>query len=121
MTCFKKGTIPTFDIKAFIISEMLNKINSIFLHLQNNNTLVLVYPNPAKYGINVSFNSWESEKNYKLQLIDASGRTLLIKAMDEVTNWVDFNTLNLVPGQYQLQIFDDLQSVYSNGLVIVPK
>ncbi len=107
----------TSDASKDVLEELVLTQASAY----HNNTDVVVYPNPAKYGINVSFNNWESEKNYKLQLIDSSGRTLLIKAMDDVTNWVDFNNLNLVPGQYQIQIFDELQSVYSNGLVIVPK
>ncbi len=83
-------------------------------------TAVKIYPNPTKYGIHVALSEIDQNKTYRVQLMDSSGRTLFIKALDTSTNWIDFTALNLAAGRYQVQVLTENEAVYNNGLIIVP-
>ena len=83
-------------------------------------TSVKIYPNPTKYGIHVALNQIDFDKAYRLQLMDTNGRILLIQPLSDLTNWIDFNALNLVAGRYQVQVLTKSEVVHNNGLIIVP-
>ena len=85
---------------------------------QPNLSTVKVYPNPTKYGVHIAFSEWEYGINYQVHLLDATGRILLKKDLDNSTNWLDFQQLNLVTGRYQIHIFAGTKSIYSKGLII---
>ncbi|MFK7978364.1 MAG: glycosyl hydrolase family 28-related protein [Saprospiraceae bacterium] len=86
----------------------------------NSSTLVNIYPNPSKYGIHIAFSEWEYDENYQVHLLDASGRILLKKGLNNAANWLDFQELNLVTGRYQVHIFAGKKSVYSKGVIVKP-
>jgi len=109
--CSSAGCVPSMQ-QAKQVPLVLTQPDNL------NNTTVKIYPNPSKYGIHIAFSDWEYGKNYQLQLLDASGRILLKTGLANSANWLDFQELNLVTGRYQIHIFADKKSIYSNGLII---
>jgi len=83
-------------------------------------TAVKIYPNPTKYGIHIALTQTDPNTIYRIQLMDSSGRTLFVKALDISINWIDFTALNLAAGRYQVQVLTENKAIYNNGLIIVP-
>jgi photosystem II stability/assembly factor-like uncharacterized protein len=88
--------------------------NSVNLGFESNELLekkIVVYPNPAKENLTISFPK-ELNQNLKIEIIDLLGRISFSEEYDnQLNNEIKINISNLAKGNYLLKIFSDNEFV----------
>jgi blue copper oxidase len=84
----------------FIVTNTITAVNE---YIKNENEFML-YPNPAKNILNVSFDKPYMQAYY-IRIINSSGKTLMMLPKPNLENGIDINGLK--SGTYFLQLTDD--------------
>lgn len=84
----------------FIVTNTITTVNE---YIKNENEFML-YPNPAKNILNVSFDKSYMQAYY-IRIINSSGKTLMMLPKPNLENGIDINGLK--SGTYFLQLTDD--------------
>jgi len=84
----------------FIVTNTITTVNE---NIKNENEFML-YPNPAKNILNVSFDKSYMQAYY-IRIINSSGKTLMMLPKPNLENGIDINGLK--SGTYFLQLTDD--------------
>jgi blue copper oxidase len=84
----------------FIVTNTITAVNE---YIKNENEFML-YPNPAKNILNVSFDKSYMQAYY-IRIINSSGKTLMMLPKPNLENGIDINGLK--SGTYFLQLTDD--------------
>lgn len=68
---------------------------------------IIVYPNPAKDYITIKVNNSYKGDNLRINIFDMSGKLVLDKVSQILSNDVKIDTNQLISGMYQMVIFTD--------------
>lgn len=106
-----KNGFTYYQLNTYDVDQTLNKSQVVSVY-RNNTSSLIVYPNPAKETLNISFDN-NTTASKSLKVIDATGKVVMQRTIAKGTLSYSMSVKELVNGLYILEIAGKNQSPVS--------